>query len=346
MTGMSRVLVLAAAVAFAAPSYAAEVQNRQFKGSDASDTYYMVTFVSGVEYWVAAFEGFKDAARQLGVKAVYSGTPEYDLNKQMTVFDQVVSKKPAGIALSPVDQAGCSEGVKAAQAKGIPVVNFASTTDVVPVAFVTSDNVKEGQFAARTIGRELGGKGKVMVTRNTQSNHQRRVDYFIETLKKEFPGIQVVADVLTQQDTNKAYTAVLTVLQKHPDLGAVFSPEGPSGRGAATAAVEKGGKVKVLTCDMDAAILQMIEEGKMFGSIQPNAYVQGYLSMLSLFLAHEKLLDPLNAASSTPGAFVIGMPYVDNGLDLISKDNAKYFYTDKWLKRRGSKAFEPWPSKT
>lgn len=342
MTRLSRILVAVAAVAAAAPSFAADVQSRAFKGSDPSDTYYMVTFVSGVEYWVAAFEGFKDAAKQLGVKAVYSGTPEYDLNKQMTVFDQVVSKKPSGIALSPVDQAGCSEGVKAAQAKGIPVVNFASNTDAMPVGFVTSDNVKEGQFAARTIGRELGGKGKVMVTRNTQSNHQKRVDVFVETIKKEFPGIQVVADVLTQQDTNKAYTAVLTVLQKHPDLGAVFSPEGPSGRGAATAAVEKGGKLKVLTCDMDAAILQMIEEGKMFGSIQPNAYVQGYLSMLVLFLAHEKLLDPLNAATSTPGAFVVGLPYLDNGLDLINKGNAKFFYTDKWLARRGAKAFEPW----
>jgi ribose transport system substrate-binding protein len=339
---VSRVVLAALAVSLAAPGFGADgVQNRAFKGNP-NDTYYMVTFVSGVEYWVAAFEGFKDAARQLGVKAVYSGTPEYDLNKQMTVFDQVVSKKPAGIALSPVDQAGCSEGVKAAMAKGIPVVNFASNTDAAPVGYVTSDNVKEGQFAARTLGRELGGKGKVMVTRNTQSNHQKRVDVFVETMKKEYPGIQLVGDVLTQQDTNKAYTAVLTVLQKHPDLGAVFSPEGPSGRGAATAAVEKGGKVKVLTCDMDAAILQMIEEGKMYGSIQPNAYVQGYLSMLNLFLAHEGLLDPLNASRSTPGAFVINLPFVDNGLDLISKDNAKHFYTDKWLAKRGAKAFEAW----
>ena len=340
MRNCAKILAAALAIAFAAPSFG-QVQNRSFKG-DPNDTYYMVTFVSGVEYWVAAFEGFKDCAKQLGVKAVYSGTPEYDLNKQMTVFDQVVAKKPAGIALSPVDQAGCSEGVKAAMGKGIPVVNFASNTDAAPVGYVTSDNVKEGEFAARTLGKELGGKGKVMVTRNTQSNHQKRVDVFVETIKKEFPGIQVVGDILTQQDTNKAYTAVLTVLQKHPDLGAVFSPEGPSGRGAATAAVEKGGKVKVLTCDMDAAILQMIEEGKMFGSIQPNAYVQGYLSMLNLFLAKEKLLDPLNAAGATPGAFVINLPFVDNGLDLISKTNAKYFYTDKWLAKRGAKAFETW----
>ncbi len=340
MKGSRWVVIFALIAVIAMPSFG-QVQNKSFKGSP-QDTYYMVTFVSGVEYWVAAFEGFKDCAKQLGVKAVYSGTPEYDLNKQMTVFDQVVSKKPAGIALSPIDQAGCAEGVKAAMGKGIPVVTFASDTDAPKVAFVTSDNVKEGQAAARAVGKELGGKGKVMVTRNSQSNHQKRVDVFVETIKNEFPGIQIVADILTQQDTNKAYTSVLTVLQKHPDLGAVFCPEGPSGRGAAQAAVEKGGKVKVLCCDMDAAILDMLEKGQLYGSIQPNAYVQGYLCMLSLFLAHDKMLDPLNASTTTPGAFVINLPVVDNGLDIIGKDTAKYFYTDKWLQKRGAKAFQPW----
>ncbi len=340
MKGSRWVVIFALVAVIAMPSFG-QVQNKSFKGSP-QDTYYMVTFVSGVEYWVAAFEGFKDCAKQLGVKAVYSGTPEYDLNKQMTVFDQVVSKKPAGIALSPIDQAGCAEGVKAAMGKGIPVVTFASDTDAPKVAFVTSDNVKEGQAAARAVGKELGGKGKVMVTRNSQSNHQKRVDVFVETIKNEFPGIQIVADILTQQDTNKAYTSVLTVLQKHPDLGAVFCPEGPSGRGAAQAAVEKGGKVKVLCCDMDAAILDMLEKGQLYGSIQPNAYVQGYLCMLNLFLAHDKMLDPLNASTTTPGAFVINLPVVDNGLDIIGKDTAKYFYTDKWLQKRGAKAFQPW----
>ena len=340
MKGSKWVVALALIAAITMPTVA-QVQNKAFKGSP-QDTYYMVTFVSGVEYWVAAFEGFKDCAKQLGVKAVYSGTPEYDLNKQMTVFDQVVSKRPAGIALSPIDQAGCAEGVKAAMGKGIPVVTFASDTDAPKVAFVTSDNVKEGQAAARAVGKELGGKGKVMVTRNSQSNHQKRVDVFVETIKNEFPGILIVADILTQQDTNKAYTSVLTVLQKHPDLGAVFCPEGPSGRGAAQAAVEKGGKVKVLCCDMDAAILDMLEKGQLYGSIQPNAYVQGYLCMLNLFLAHDKMLDPLNASTSTPGAFVLNLPVVDNGLDIIGKDTAKYFYTDKWLQKRGAKAFQPW----
>jgi ribose transport system substrate-binding protein len=341
MTKRTKILsILLALSIIGAGTLAAQVQNKKFSGP-ADQTYYMCTFVSGVEYWVAAFEGFKDCAKQLGVKAVYQGTPEYDVNKQVTVFEQILTKNPAGIALSPIDDSGFIEPVKTAMGKKVPVVTFASDTSTDKVAFVTSSNVKEGQFAARAIGKALGGKGKVMVTRNTQSNHQIRVNTFIDTIKAEFPGIQVVADILTQQDNNKAYAGVMSTAQKNPDLGAVFSPEGPSGRGAAQAAVELGGKIIVLTCDMDAAILEMIEKHQMYGSIQPNAYVQGYLSMLTLYLTKNQMLDPLNGTVSN-NQFIMNLPYVDNGLDLINADNAKYFYTNKWLERRKATAFKPW----
>jgi hypothetical protein len=33
---------------------------------------------------------------------------------------------------------------------------------------------------------------------------------------------------------------------------------------------------------------------------------------------------------------------VDNGLDLIDQNNAKYFYTNKWLAKRKAQAFKPW----
>src|ERR1035437_2634558 len=70
---------------FGVGASSAQVQNKLFSGA-ADQTYYMCTFVSGVEYWVAAFEGFKDAAKQVGAKAVYQGTTEYDIPKQVTAF--------------------------------------------------------------------------------------------------------------------------------------------------------------------------------------------------------------------------------------------------------------------
>ena len=346
MRKWTKIVIVMLVLCFIGASAFAQVQNKKFNDpSRANQTYYMCTFVMGVEYWVAAFEGFKDCAKQLGVKAVYTGTGEYKLPEHVTAFEQIFAKNPAGIALPPIDDAGFVEPVKTALAKKIPVVIFASNTSTDKPAFITSDNVTEGRTAARAIGNALGGKGKIMVTRNTQSNHQIRVNTFIETIKKEFPDMQVVAEVLTQQDNQKAYTAVMQTAQKYPDLGAVFSPEGPSGRGAAQAAVELAGggtpKIKVMCCDFDATILQLLEEGKMFGSIQPNAYVQGYLCLLTLFLLKNEMLDPLNGSLAN-GGWDMHLPFVDNGLDIITPETAKYFYTEKWQKRRGSTNFKSW----
>jgi len=323
-----------------ATAVSAQVQNKKFSGP-ADQTYYMCTFVSGVEYWVAAFEGFKDAAKQMGVKAVYQGTTEYDAPKQVSAFESILAKRPAGIALSPIDDAAFIEPVKAAMGSGVPIVTFASDTNTAKVGFVTSSNEKEGAFAARAMGNALGGKGKVMVTRNTQTNHQIRVNTFIKVLADEFPGIKVVSEYMSQQDGNKTYAAIMSVAQKNPDLGGIFSPEGPSGRAAAQAAAELGGKIKVLCCDFDAAILEMIENGQMMGAIQPNAYMQGYLSFMILYLTKNKMVDPLNGAAAK-GDYLLSLPYVDNGLDLITKGSTKYFNTNDWLKRRGSKQFVGW----
>ena len=262
-------------------------------------------------------------------------------DKQITAFEQIMAKNPAGIALSPVDNAAFIEPVKTAMGRKIPVVTFASATDSPVVGFVTSSNEKEGAFAARTIGKLLNGKGKVMVTRNTQTNHQIRVNTFIKVLADEFPGIKVVAEYMAQQDVAKTYAAVMSVAQKNPDLGAVFSPEANSGGAAAQASTELGGKIKVICTDFNASILEMIQKDQMIGAIQPNAYMQGYLSFLILYLTKNKMVDPLNGAAAND-EFLMSLPYVDNGLDLITKDTAKYFYTNDWLKRRGSKQFVGW----
>lgn len=44
-----------------------------FRGSQ-DDKYYMITFVSGVEYWFPVYEMMKQAGRQLGIDTVYTLT--------------------------------------------------------------------------------------------------------------------------------------------------------------------------------------------------------------------------------------------------------------------------------
>ncbi|MFS8501712.1 MAG: hypothetical protein FWJ59_07920, partial [Caldicoprobacter sp.] len=53
---------------------------------DPNEEYYMVTFVSGIEYWKGCYKGMKAAADLYGVKAIYTGAPEFDVNQQVTVL--------------------------------------------------------------------------------------------------------------------------------------------------------------------------------------------------------------------------------------------------------------------
>jgi ribose transport system substrate-binding protein len=222
---------------------------------------------------------------------------------------------------------------------GIPVVTFAADSpNSKRVSFVTSDNFREGAQAADAIAASLGGKGEFAVLENPgQDNHDRRITAFVDRMKAKHPGMKLVGRAASNQDPNKAYQATLSLMQANPNLGAIFMPEANSALGAAQAKVESKKPVRVMCCDVNAKILDMIKSGDVFGAINPNQGMQGFMGMMLLFLAkNSQLIDPMNDAKRN-GANPMGVPFLDNGLSVVSKANADDFYWDKYLQRRGTK---------
>jgi len=317
-------------------------QKSVFQGSP-KEVYYMVDFVSGVEYWVGVYEGFKVAAAQLGVDTVYTGTPEYDLNKELAVYNQVVAKNPAGILACPMVPDAFVDPINSAIDKGIPVMTFATDSPASKrFAFITSDNVKEGYAAADAICKAIGGKGEVAATENPgQLNHEIRVRSFKERIEKNWPNVKVAATFATNQNMDKANTGVRTLLQAHPNVKGIFTPEASSGLGAAQAAFDiSKGAIKVICCDINESVLDMIQKGDMYGAIQPNVFIQGYMSMMYLYMAKHNLLNPMNGWKAEGKPWAMYLPFVDNGLDVVNKDNAKFFYTKNFLKALNSNGVE------
>ena len=322
----------------ASPSFAEELP---FKGSE-DDKYYMITFVSGVEYWFPVYEMMKQAGQQLGVDTVYTGTPEYDVTKQLAVFEQVLAKNPKGILIAPMNPEPFIEPINRAAEMGIPVVTFgADSANSKRTAFVTSNNENEGQVAADAIAEELGGKGEYAVLENPgQDNHDRRIAAFINRMETKWPDMKLVARAASNQDPTKAYNAVLSMAQANPDLGAIFMPEANSALGAAQAAKELGTGIKIMLTDVNGKILDMIKAGEVFGSLNPNQGVQGYLGMMMLYLsANSNLIDPMNATSKTGENPFSGI-VIDNGLAVVTAENADFFRWDEYLERRGTKGIK------
>ena len=144
---------------------------------EPGETYVMNVMVSGHPYWVPVFQGFKQAAESLGCTAVFSGTPDYDIAKQIASFEQDLVKKPAGILLHPMQADPFIDPINAAIASGVSVTTFAADSPKSKrTAYVTSDNVAEAKFAAEEIVKTVGDSAEYAVLENPgQSNHDLRV---------------------------------------------------------------------------------------------------------------------------------------------------------------------------
>ena len=65
-----------------------------------------------------------------------------------------------------------------------------------------------------------------------QSNHDLRVTAFIDYMTANYPEMKLVGRQASNQDSNKAYQAVLAMIQANPNLGAIWIPEAGSAEGA------------------------------------------------------------------------------------------------------------------
>src|SRR3712207_3913821 len=116
---------------------------------EPGETYVMNVMVSAHPYWVPVYQGFKQAAEAMGCETIFSGTPEYDITKQIASFEQDLVKKPAGILLHPMQSDPFIEPINRAIDSGVEVVTFAADSPKSKrTAYITSDNVAEAKFAA------------------------------------------------------------------------------------------------------------------------------------------------------------------------------------------------------
>jgi ribose transport system substrate-binding protein len=303
------------------------------------ETYVMNVMVSSHPYWVPVYQGFKQAAAAFGCKTAFSGTPDYDITKQISSFEQDLIKKPAGILLHPMQSDPFIEPINSAIDGGTQIVTFAADSPKSRrTSYITSDNLAEAKFAAEEIVKQVGKSGEYAVLENPgQSNHDLRVTALIDYMKEKYPDMKLVGRQATNQDTNAAYKATATILQANPNLKAIWIPEAGSAEGAVTAILEAKAKVLVIHADITPTTLEHIKAGNIHMALSPNQGMQGFMGFLAVFLAaHSDVFDPFNdykVAKYNP----MRIPFVDNGFSVITKANADSFDLNVYMKGRDTK---------
>ncbi len=292
-----------------------------------NETYYMITFLSGIEYWKGVFRGMESAGKLLHVKVVYTGAPQYDINQEVTVLDQVIAKKPAGILITSMNPVALTPAINQAVSQGIPVISFDSDApNSKRYAYLGTSNAEAGSQAATFLGNSLKGKGSVaIISTPGELNLDQRVQGFESTMRSQFPKIKVVA--VENGNSNQITTAQITstLLERYPNLSGIFATEADEGTGAATAVLEarRVGKVKIVSFDTDKATLQQIKNGQITATIAQGTWSMGYWGLMDAFMIHHNDLTPVanwKASHVDPVP-----PIVDTGVTVVTKQNVNAF---------------------
>ena len=302
--------------------------NANFAG-DSSKEFYMVTFLSGYPYWKDCFKGFESAAKQFGVTAVYGGSTEYDVNDAITTLEQIIAKHPAGIAISCMDADAYAPVIDKAIAAGIPVVTFDSDSPSSDrLAFIGTENYAAGAAAAKYIGDKLNGTGKVAaVTTTGQSNVNERISGFQETMKSDYPGIQLVQVVDSGTDEVTAATNVASLLSNNKDLDYIFCAVVSASTGSQQALQEAGltDRTKIVAFDTDNVTLDAIKAGKVEATVSQAPWCEGYWSMIYLYYIEEGLI---NSVDNWQEKGYPSLPKTaDSGASLVTIDTCDNYYT-------------------
>jgi ribose transport system substrate-binding protein len=246
------------------------------------------------EYWKSVHAGAAQAAKELGVQVLWKGPlSESDGESQINVLQDFVTRRVDGICLAPVDSQALVASVREAREAGIPTVVFDSGLEDSQgtVSYVATDNFNGGAVAARHLGKLLGGRGKVILLRYTVGSQatELRENGFLETLKKEFPQIEILSDgEHADSSAESALAKAQQLLQVYGDeVDGIFTPCQHVSSGMLKALEERNldGKVKFVGFDSGPDLVAALRNGKMHGIVLQDPVGMASLAVKTL-VAH------------------------------------------------------------
>ena len=280
-----------------------------------SDEYYMVSFLSGIDYWKHCFEGMEDAGNALGVTTKYTGQTDSDVAGQVAVLEQVIAQNPKGIAVTCVNSTALADTINAAREQGISVVTFDSDSPTSNRAsYLSTGNEEAGRIAAEYLVPLCGSEGKIAVLYTVGAeNSESRVIGFENWCKENAPGIELVK-VNDAGDTTAATDNMAAALQANDDLVGLFCVDGIAGTAGPTAVAESGKDLHVLAFDVDTTVLDKVKSGEIDATVAQGMDNMGYWSMMFMYVEANGL-----SQKALPG-------YVDTGVTIVTKENVDEYY--------------------
>jgi rhamnose transport system substrate-binding protein len=257
----------------------------------------------GNSYFDACANGAKQAADEIGgIEIIYTASAKPTAEDQIAVIDAQIAQKVDGIIVSANDADALVPVGKKAMQRGIKVMSFDSA--IAPAGRIVhlsaSSTPLIGAKQVQMIGKTLDYKGEVAIlsAASTMTNQNAWIAAMKEEWKKpEYKDMPLVATVYGDDQDDKSYREMQSLIKSHPDLKGVISPTTIGIRSGAKAIVDGGlvGKVYITGLGLPSEMKDYVLAGACDTFAIWNPVEYGYAST---FIMN----DILNGAATTEGS--------------------------------------------
>jgi simple sugar transport system substrate-binding protein len=232
-------------------------------------------------FWDIIRKGANAAAAKDNVTLKYSSDP--DSGKQATLIQSAIDSKVDGIAVTLPDPPAIAPAVKKAIAAGIPVVAFNAGIGQYQESGAMSYFGSDESLAGQTAGKRASADGYKNLLCVIQFQGQVQLEARCDGVKSTFSG-KWSKIYVNGNDRPAEQSTIAAKLKQDPSIDFVVTLGAPDALAAMNAVKDSGGKAKVGTFDFNPQIPPKIQSGELQWAIDQQPYLQGYLSVDSLWL--------------------------------------------------------------
>jgi simple sugar transport system substrate-binding protein len=241
-------------------------------------------------WWNTVKNAIRQAGDDYGVEVDYRNPPDGDLAGMARLLELAAARNYDGVAFDIADYDVLSRPAARITAKGIPIITINSGTPQESAKLRAIMHIGQPEYAA---GKAAGERAKAAgITSFVCINHYatnaasfQRCKGFADALGVDVRQSMIDSgvDPIVVQSKTSAY------LRNHPGTQAVLAL-GPSSAEPALQALRRmglAGKIYFCTFDLSPVIIAGIKSGDIAFAIDQQPYLQGYMAIAALAIAHQ-----------------------------------------------------------
>lgn len=246
----------------------------------------MIVKMNHGDFWKTVKMGAEVAAKEYNVHLTFKAPQnESDIDEQVRLVEESIANKADAIILSASDYMGLAQVTDKAAYYKIPVVSMDSEVASARIKiFVGTNNYEAGQKAAKRLIDLTGSESRIGVMNFVKGakNADEREEGFMDYVAR-YPGVEVVDIEYCESDELLARQLTRKMMTEHPDINGIVALNEVASIGTAEEikALGYGGKVKIITFDSTAKVMEMLQEGIVQGTVVQNPFNNGYLAVRS-----------------------------------------------------------------